>query len=216
MGLLRRKPYDRRDSLTAAATARGKGHTARAIAEYEKVLEHEPENAMILAKLAELLAKTKRGEEARARFGEAALVYEQEGFNDKAIAVLSNAAVYFPADAALWENVARLERYRGRPRDAVRALLAGTQHVRSPRRRPDAIRLLRQVLQIDADHLEATIDLARLLGKEGDRDEARRLLESLAGRSSNPALSRVRRALFFLSPTPGAAWRWLRALSGRP
>ncbi|HBZ72006.1 MAG TPA: hypothetical protein DEP35_20670 [Deltaproteobacteria bacterium] len=55
------------------------------------------------------------------------------------------------------------------------------------------------------------LDLVGLLARTSQREEALRLLEGLASRSSGAELRRVRAAEFRLSPGFRRAWRWLRA-----
>ena len=88
---------------------------------------------------------------------------------------------------------------------------ANAERLKKKRERPLAIQLLRTVLEIEAWHFEATFDLARLLNRDGERDEARHLYEGLAERNSGSRLRRARGALLVMSPTPAALWRWARA-----
>jgi hypothetical protein len=78
--------YDRADSLARASKALGRGRRKQAIAEYRRVLEQEPGNPVILAKLAPLLAETKQLAEAGATWSAAGKQYENQGFPEKALA----------------------------------------------------------------------------------------------------------------------------------
>lgn len=211
MRLFGKTTYDRAETLERAAKAQGRGQRKKAIAEYRKVLEQEPENPAVLGKLAVLLAQTKQLEEARQRFVAAAEVYEKQAFDDKALATYLQAAGYLPRRVELWERIAKLHVKRDRGADATRALLDGSRQLRGKKARASAIRLLREAVKIEPWHFEATFELARLLVKEAGMAQARHLYEGLCKRTRNRQLRRVRGAMFRVSPTPAAAWRWLRA-----
>lgn len=175
------------------------------------MLAKEPDNPVLLAKLGALLARTKRPEEAGRRFLAAAQIYERQAFDDKALATYVQAAALLPGRADLCERIARLDANRGRKADAIRALVDGAARQRGRKRRPDAIRLLREAVKIEPGHLEATLELARLLRKQGERSNARKLYAELCARKHGAQLRRARAAWFRMSPTPVAAWLWLRA-----
>jgi len=209
--LFGKRAYDRADSLTRASKALGRGRRKAAIAEYRRVLAQEPNNPVILAKLAALLAETRQIPEAREKFNAAGERYEKQGFPEKALAVYVQAATYLPRQIDLWETIAGLNLARSRRADAIAALLEGRQHFRAKKQRPLAIRLLRQAVKIEPWHFAATFDLAHLFVKNGMTAEADRLYQGLCERTHDAELRRVRGAMFRRSPTPAAAWRWLRA-----
>lgn len=212
MGLLRRKPYSRRDSLEAATTAQRKGKSKKAIAEYQKIIEHDGEDPMVLHKLAMVLAEAKRTDESKSRFLAAAGAYEAKGFIDKALAVYVTASHYLPRIVEIWERIADLQLEKENKAEAIKLLLDARKHFAGSGWRPERMRLLAKVLAVEPWEFEATFDLARLRSKTGDKAEAKALLEGLAARNEGRALRRARGALFRLSPTPAAALRWLRAL----
>jgi tetratricopeptide (TPR) repeat protein len=204
--------YDRGETMTRAAKAEGRGKRKKAIAEYRKVLAQERDNPVILAKLAGLLAQTKQLEEARLKFQAAAEIYDKQAFDEKSLAVYRQAVTYLPKRVEMWERIAQLDVKRERTPDAIRDLLEGSAKFKRRRERQSAIRLLRMAVKVEPWHFVATMRLSRLLAKEGARPEARRFLDGLCQRNRGPYLRRARWALFRLSPTPAAAWRWLRAV----
>lgn len=212
MGLFRDKThYDRTGSMDAASKAQGKGNRKKAIGEYRKVLAHEPENFAVHGKIAILLAESKQLGEAWDSFVAAAEGFKKKGFDEKALALYQQATRYLPREVELWETISAMHVSKGRPADGIKVLLDGRRVFSKKKLRPMAVRLLEKVRKIDPWHFEATIDLARLRAKDGNRNGARQLLEGLASREKKKKkLRRVRAALFRLSPTPVAAWRWLR------
>jgi tetratricopeptide (TPR) repeat protein len=206
----RAKPYDRTTTLDAAHRARARGDVAKAIRLYGRVIENDPGDLVAHARIAPLLALRRRDRgRALASFQLAAGGHERSGFCDRAIAVYSQAAAFFPREASLWESLARLEETRGRRRDAHAALVEGASHL--ARRRAtwaEGERLLRRAATLDPGVL-VTVALARIVARQRRRDEALALLEEAARRAAGPDLRRVRRAQFLVAPSLGRAWRWL-------
>lgn len=205
-----RKAHSRSDILAAAAKAQAKGKRRKAIAEYQKLLAADPNDYVVHGKVAPLLAETKQLIEAWASFVAAGEGYLQGGFAEKALSIYTQASRYLPREVTVWETIARLQLDRGRRADALKALLDGRRYFRRRSLRPQAIHLLRQACDVEPWHLDATLDLARLLAKTGRRQEAEQLLTGLAERAQGRKLHRVLGALFRMTLNPVTAWRWLR------
>jgi tetratricopeptide (TPR) repeat protein len=208
-----RRTYDRGKTLAAAEKARSRGRVRKAIRGYLKVLEHDPEDHVVRSKLAPLLARVARWDEARKNFDQAADGYLKAGFSPKAIAVWAVAAQTFPEQVEYWERIANEQVKRGKRQDAVLALLQGRSMLRKKRQRPLAVMLLRQVLELEPGHVDATLDLADLLRRDGIRDEARRLLAGLLVRIGKvrSLRRRVRFAQFWVEPSIRGALDWALA-----
>jgi tetratricopeptide (TPR) repeat protein len=204
------KGYDRAKTLAAADKARSRGRTRKAVRGYLKVLEHAPEDHAVRAKVAPLLGRLGRWEEARVNFDKAAGGYLVAGFVPKAIAVWTVAAQTFPEQVDYWERIANEQVKRGKRQDALLALLLGRSMLRKRRQRPLAVLLLRQVLELEPGHLDATLDLADLLRRDGTRDEAKRLLAGLLVRIGKvrSLRRRVRFAQFWIEPSFRGAIDW--------
>lgn len=204
-------PPSRRALLDDANRAVDKGRIKAAIGHYLRALEHHGPDPAIDARLAALYVKLKQLPQAHQYFQSAAAQFMLAGFEEKALAVFRNAVACFPRNVELWEAIAGLHRGRRCIADAVKTLLEGRHKFRKRSLRPQAIRLLRQVVELEPTHADATFDLAVLLAKVGQPDAAGELLAGLAERLHGRRLRRVRGALFRLCPTPTTAWLWLRA-----
>jgi len=212
MGLFSRRPaYDRTRVLAAAAQAAARRRYSRAVALYRRVLAVEPDNGEIHEKVAPLLAQTRRDFDAWVSFRTAARAHASTGRPDLALAVYRTATRHLPRELAAWEAAADLQREKGRRGEAAQTLLEARDHFRRRDLQPQAIYLLRRVRQIEPWHFQTVLDLVRLLARTGQREEALKLLEGLASRSSGSELRRVRAAEFRLSPGLVRGWRWLRA-----
>jgi len=212
MALFSRRPgYNRRQLLADAATARRKGRSKKAIELYRRVLKKEPRNFDVHRRIAPLLAQTRQPEDALASFQLAADGLVDQGFKEKAIGVYREAARYLPLKVQVWEAIAGLQVMLQRRPDAVKSLLEGRRHFRGRKHRSEALRLLIGARKVDSTDYDATLDLARLIGRS-NRAESTRLFEAVAAGCRGRKLRRVRGAQFRVMPTPRVAWRWLRAL----
>jgi len=212
MGLLRKKTYDRNRLLRQASRARMRRRWTKAIALYQEILVREPDNPEILRKVAPLLARAKRDDEAWQTYRKAAERLSSRGFAEQSIGLYREASGYLPREPAVWKALAELEVARGRRADAVSVLLTGRRHFRSSRLRGEALQLLQLARKIDPGNFDVDFDLAALLANSGARPRARKLLEELAARSRARQLRRVRARLFVLFPSPRSAWGWVSSL----
>lgn len=207
--------YDRRAILEAAAAAQGKGKRKKAIIEYRKVLEMEPENPTLLVKLAVLLAETKQPEEAWKTFVRAAGLYEKDGVVEKWSSVWTQAVLYFPRAPEAWLALAQAKEAKGNAADAAAILLGGSRHLHRRRDRPGLVTILKRAFELTPWAHDVTMAYTKALVKTGAKKEAIGILEELARRSGGKKLRIVRGRLFRLRPTPAAAWRWMRSAVGR-
>jgi tetratricopeptide (TPR) repeat protein len=209
-----KKIYDRATVLDKADRARGRGSVRKAIRGYTTILQHDPADHHVHARVAPLLARTRRWDDARKSFDAAGNGFLKQGFADKAIAVWTAAAQHFPEDVEYWERIANEQLRRGRRADAVNALLQGRSQLRGRGQRATAVMLLRQVLAVDAFHFEGTLDLCSLLSKDGSagKAEAERLLRCLERWVTQRALRRkLRLAQLRLAPSFQRAMAWATA-----
>lgn len=205
-----RTPPSRHELIAAGDRARVKGKTKKAIAEYRRVLEGNPDDFEVHGKLAPLLAATKRPKEAVESFRKCAEGHAQRGFADRAIAVYVQAATMFPKQIELWEKAARLHYERGRRADAVKILWQGSKHFRKKTRLAQAAAMLESAASIDPQNVALALDLSGVLKKLGKRDEALRVLEFRVERATDDERRSIRRAQFRLEPSFKRLWRWWR------
>jgi tetratricopeptide (TPR) repeat protein len=212
----RNRKYDRSRLLGQAMRATRRRRHKRAIALYREILAVEPNDAHVHRKIAPLLARTRQLDAAWGSYRRAADQLAKQGFVEQAIGVYREACTHLPRQHQLWLALAELEVKRGRPVDAVNALVDGSRRLRSRRTQQEALALLQQARRIQPAAFEPAYELAVLLAGAGARDRAIRILRELAPRVRGRQLRRLRGRLFLLSPTPAAAWRWLVTLLPTP
>jgi tetratricopeptide (TPR) repeat protein len=211
MGWFRKRAYDRNRLLAQAARAASRRRNLRAISLYRKILAVDANDVQVHRKIAPLLARTRQLDAAWDSYRRSADQLAKQGFVEQAIGVYREASTHLSRQHRLWLALAELEVMRGRPVDAVKALLDGSRKLRSRRTRQEAIALLQEARKIQPGAFEPNFELAGALAGAGARDRALRILQELEPRAQGRELRRLRRRLFFLSPTPVAAWRWLSA-----
>ena len=209
--LQRKKTSSRSDILEAAGRAQAKGRRKRAITEYQKLLKENGEDYIVHGKVAPLLAECRRHEEAWASFRASGEGYLKDGFEDKAKSVYIQATRFLPYEINGWKRVVKLHIDRGHRADALKTLREGRRRFSRRSHRKEAIVLLRIAWKLTPWHFDVTFDLARLLAKSGDHDNAMRFLLGLAERENGYNLRRVRGAILKMAPGPHTAWLWLRA-----
>ncbi len=215
MAFQRKRGYDRARLLARAASALRHGRRRRALALYESVLAQEPENGDLRRRVAPLLARSGRVEEALRSYRIAAEALSQRGFFEHAIGVYREAAQRLPRQREVWDALADLELRRQKPMDANRVLLKGARQLRGRARRSDAVLLLLRARKLDPRHVETGLALARALARVGARRRAVSLLAEISSWTRGRALRRVRARQLLVAPGPVNAWRWLAAWVGR-
>ncbi len=211
----RTKTFDRTTELAAADVARARGRRKRAIAGYRRVLDANPQDLTVHAKIAPLLAASGDRAGALASFRTAADGQAKAGFNERALSLFIQASEHYPDEETLWPEIARLHLQRGRRAEAVAALIQGGWRLHLARQYKVAERVLHLALQFEPHDADATAILARTVNAAGRRDEAEQLLEGLAARVRGRRLSAVRGILFRIHPTFGNLWAWIRVMFGR-
>jgi len=209
-------PFNRTEVLAAADVARARGRRKAAIVGYRRLLEANPLDLTVHAKIAPLLAASGDREAALTSFRTAADGQAKAGFHERALSLFIQAAEHYPDEEPLWPEIARLHLQRGRRAEAVAVLTEGGWRLYLARQYGIAERVLKLALQFEPYDADATAILARAVRRAGRRDEAVALLVGLAGRVQGRRLSAVRGLAFRLHPTAGHLWAWLRAMAGRP
>lgn len=207
----RRNSYNREESLEAARKAQARGRIKKAIAIYMEILKAEPDYHPAHEKVAPLLARKKRFEEAWTSFKAAAAAHLSAGFTQKAIGIYAHALNFMPRNPQVWEAMADVYLEKGKKADALQTLHKGHRYFRKKPYMDMGIRFLRKAFAIEPWNFDVTFDLAGLL-KKIDRVEAFGLLEGLADHVMGKKRRKVRFAMFFMHPGLSIAWKWLRAV----
>lgn len=207
--------FSKNDTLEAAGKALVKGKIGKAIIEYKKILEVDPENFVIRGKVAPLYAEQNMLLEAWTNFKASGLGYFRAGFVAKALGIYAQATQYLPYELEVWDNIARIQLEKGMRVDAVETLIRARSNFQDLKSLNKAVYFLKKAFDILPWHYETTLNLAEDLSRFGSistRVEALGLLTGLVDRVKGPKLRTVRYRLFKVSPGFGTFWRYLRSV----
>jgi tetratricopeptide (TPR) repeat protein len=216
--------FDREKTLQVAQKYIEKRKYDRAILEYQKVVEHEPNDARTLLRIGDLQARLGSHAEAIATYDRVALYYAGRGFSLKAVAVLKQiselidrhapqladqyghvapklAQIYadlgLTNDAlATYDAVARRLQNRGRDRDAVEIIRRMVALERSnPLPYLRLAEALCRVSRVD-EAVEHFWSAAQLLTQQGRPDDALKVLERILHFRQDVRVARVAAELY--------------------
>ena len=158
--------------LEQAKAFADEGKLERAIVEYEKVLEADPQDLRVKARVAELYVKCKKPAEAIKLFQEVAHNYTQDGFYLKAITVYKNILRLNPSLMEVNQRLAELYEKMELKEDAVRQydILASTCERRGESEKVREIR--ERMVRIDPKNYAARVKLAELYQMRAETDKA--------------------------------------------
>jgi tetratricopeptide (TPR) repeat protein len=230
--------FDREKTLQVAQKYIEKRKYDRAILEYQKVVEHEPNDARTLLRIGDLQSRLGSHPEAIATYDRVALYYAGRGFSLKAVAVLKQiselidrhapqladqyghvapklAQIYadlgLTNDAlATYDAVARRLQNRGRDRDAVEIIRRMVALERSnPLPYLRLAEALCRVSRVD-EAVEHFWSAAQLLTQQGRPDDALKVFERILHFRQDARVARVAAELYL---TKGSREAGLSALS---
>lgn len=211
LGFGKAAPFDREATLRLAEDFRSRKKPKKAITELEKIIKADPRDAAAHAKLGPLLVQTGQQKRAIESFRIAANDLDARGFAEKALSLWLQIAQTLISDLGAWQKVAQFHAGKGRKADGVKVLIQAADLQDGKEGRARAVLLLRDVLLFDPRHLDGTLKLAKLLVKDGHKDEARALLDNALTFSAGPSVKRIRRAQLSLFPGFRTLWRWIRS-----
>jgi tetratricopeptide (TPR) repeat protein len=216
--------FDREKTLQVAQKYIDKRKYDRAILEYQKVVEHEPNDARTLLRIGDLQARLGAHAEAIATYDRVALYYSGRGFSLKAVAVLKQISELIDRHApqladqyghvapklaqiyadlglindalATYDAVARRLQNRGRDRDAVEIIRRMVGLERSnPLPYLRLAEALCRVSRVD-EAVEHFWSAAQLLTQQGRPDDALKVFERILHFRQDARVARVAAELY--------------------
>ncbi len=165
-----------------AADAAQKGQTRKAIQLFEELLKALPGDTRTLHRLGELWAKEGDSAKAVERFLEAADGYLEEGFNERAVAVLKQALTIAPRRTELHARMVDALLAKGLEREAARQLVALAQEYAQAGVESEQLAALERAAGLVPDDAEVRLRLARLhLGSQRAEEAAAGVLAAAPG-----------------------------------
>lgn len=164
--------YNKSKFVEAAQKLLNQGKVAQAIAEYQQILKYEPRDQVTLMTIGELYIRQGETIQAIDYFERLAQLFVSDGFLTKAIAVYKRIAKLAPEEIRPLEKLADLYVQQGVMSEARPLFLQLAELHLKNNRQPEAIALLKKLLQAEPDNLRIQIRLADLYQAMGQSGEA--------------------------------------------
>ncbi|BCS53021.1 tetratricopeptide repeat protein [Geobacter sp. SVR] len=158
-----------------------RGQIDRAIRAYEEVIALDPAAVNQRQKLAELLVKAGRVEEARREFETIGNTYSASGFYLKAISVFKRLQVMFPDDVAITLNLAGINEKQGLVGNALAEYKRAYDHYEKASATAEALNILDRMQQVDKQNAGIKLKLAEAWYQAGERERSYEVFFRLAG-----------------------------------
>ena len=164
--------YNKSKYVEAAQKLLNQGKVAQAIAEYQQILKHEPRDQVTLMTVGELYIRQGETFQAIDYFERLAQIFVGDGFLTKAIAVYKRIAKLAPEEIRPLEKLADLYVQQGVMSEARPLFLQLAEIHLKNNRQPEAVSLLKKLLQAEPDNLRIQIRLADLYQAMGQTRDA--------------------------------------------
>jgi tetratricopeptide (TPR) repeat protein len=175
--------YNKSKNVEAAQKLLNQGKVAQAIAEYQNILKYEPRDQVTLMTIGELYIRQGETFQAIDYFERLAQIFVGDGFLTKAIAVYKRIAKLAPEEIRPLEKLADLYVQQGVMSEARPLFLQLAEIHLKNNRQPEAVSLLKKLLQAEPDNLRIQIRLADLYQAMGQTREAIEAYVSAAQRA---------------------------------
>ena len=162
---------DKNKVIESAAKLIAKGAFDKAVKEYQRVLEADPDDVRVLQKLAELYQKMNRKSDAADCFEKVARTYSQQGFYLKAVALYKQVLKVIDR---IEVNVRLAELYQqlGLVGDATKEWQNVAAHYEKAGDTKASLDTLKKLVDLDPDNVAARIRLGEQYARQDDLVEA--------------------------------------------
>src|SRR6266581_1165107 len=164
--------YNKSKYVEAAQKLLNQGKVAQAIAEYQNILKYEPRDQVTLMTIGELYIRQGETFQAIDYFERLAQIFVGDGFLTKAIAVYKRIAKLAPEEIRPLEKLADLYVQQGVMSEARPLFLQLAEIHLKNNRQPEAVSLLKKLLQAEPDNIRIQIRLADLYQAMGQTRDA--------------------------------------------
>jgi tetratricopeptide (TPR) repeat protein len=149
-----------------------RGRPKRALALYLKVLKANPDDTRVLNRAGDLCARLSRNTEAVSFYRRAALLFSQQGFHDKAIALCKMIIRLDPTLIEVMETLAKLQAGQGLVHEAVSQYEAVAVYYRQSNQPRRAIEAQQAIVELQPNDPSRRLELANLYQQNGRAQEA--------------------------------------------
>lgn len=157
-----------------------RGQLDRAVKELQKILEHDAGDIQVRLKVAGLLARTSKPEDAIKNYDHVASHYVKEGFNARAVAVYELMVKIDTQRVDLHMKLGDLYAVLFRRADALREYQIVATYFDGKGKAAESLEVLRKMAEISPENARVRRKLAELMVQGGQAGEAKAELERLA------------------------------------
>lgn len=172
-----------------------RGQFDKAAKAYEQILAFEPSAINQRQKLAELLIKCARNDDARKELETIGKHFSKNGFYLKAIAVYKQLQKLFPADISLSLKLAELNEKHGLIANSLSEYKLVYEYYERAGNIPESLSILDRMQNVDPQNIPIKIKLAEAYVQQGKKSESYAVFAKTAAllleRSDNATLSKI-------------------------
>ena len=166
--------------LAAAQKFLERGQEERALEEFARVVQEDPNDTRTWLKMAEIHARRGALEQARDIYLRTAEIYVEQGFQRKAMTVYKSVLKLTPGLPHVRERLADTYRHQGMVADALRELELCADELAQAGKIEETLPALRKIVGLHPDNIASRIRLAETASQVGKVDEAVHELSQLA------------------------------------
>ena len=170
------------DVIREAQKLVARGQIPQAIAEYQKLLRDFPGDGNIHNTIGDLHLKRGAKAEAVEAYEHAAMVWRNEGFDLKALAIYKKILNINPGRVETYLSLAELNEARGLVKDANEAYLKVAEHLTKSGQIGRALEIYKRMADLNPDNVKLRVRLVEMYLREGRRSDAVREAVELARR----------------------------------
>ncbi len=137
-----------------------KGALDKAVKEFKKILDSDPNDERTLQKVGDLHARMGKNDEAIAAYKRVSDIYIKQGFYQKAIAVYKQILAIQPDKIELHEKLAELYQQLGLTSETIQAFEFVAKYYEEQGQSKQALQILKKIAVVDPQNLPSRIRLA--------------------------------------------------------
>ncbi len=164
--------FDKEKILSVAQKFVDKGQHEKALREYQKILEAEPNDQRVLLNVASCCERLGKPDDAADAYVKIYEIYRNQGTYQKALAIIKQAQKCKPDSDDIAMDMAEIYSALGLPHEAVNQLEKCLEHAEKNNNRRTYARILQTMVRVDGENIQTRIRYANMLRQDGDTEGA--------------------------------------------
>jgi len=176
--------FDKPKAMRSAERFLSQGKLRDAIAEYRKVVDHDPRDVVTLNMLGDLHCKNADSRAAYNCYRSVADHYSRQGFAQKAIAIYNKMARLQPNSPEIAQKLAELYKTKGSLKEAKSHYSTLAEHYNKQGRRIEALEIWTEIAVLDPNNTEVYLTIGDAYLQESRLEEASEAFANAGARLS--------------------------------